>query len=244
MLRSPGTASPFAPPVEDLIDLRGVRAFARRERLGQIEERVPRQIPFPRRPFGESLSCGLVQGEPFGLRGPQDERIDHGIHLRLDDLLPTHQKGTGAWTIYMFSLHVATKWRCGYRQEQRRDGRIGRARGGPSGRNVDIHDKSLHCHMKNLQVRVDEDEIEDLDELAQEMRLSRSEIARSALRECVRRLRMEKALARYLNLEFTLSRAAHYAGVPIRDMADLAAEKGIPFFRISLDELRRGKGRT
>ena len=55
--------------------------------------------------------------------------------------------------------------------------------------------------MKNLQVRLDEDEIEDLDELAQEMRLSRSEIARSALREGVRRLRMEKALGRYLNLE-------------------------------------------
>src|SRR2546422_84709 len=120
MLRSPGTASPFAPPVEDLIDLRGVRAFARRERLGQIEERVPRQIPFPRRPFGESLSCGLLQGEPFGLRGPQDERIDHGIHLRLDDLLPTHRKEKGTWTIYMFSLHVSTRWRCAYRQEQQR----------------------------------------------------------------------------------------------------------------------------
>src|SRR5712692_8992988 len=95
MLRSPGTVSPFAPPVEDLVDLRSVRAFARRERLGQIEERVPRQISFPRRPFGESLSCGLLQGEPFGLRGPQDERIDHGIHLRLDDLLPAHRKRNG-----------------------------------------------------------------------------------------------------------------------------------------------------
>ena len=98
--------------------------------------------------------------------------------------------------------------------------------------------------MKNLQVRVDDEEIEDLDALAEELRLSRSEIARSALREGVRRLRMEKALARYLNLEFTLSRAAHYAGVPIRNMADLAAEKGIPFFRISLDELRRDRERT
>src|SRR2546422_600672 len=125
MLRSPGTASPFAPPVEDLIDLRGVRAFARRERLGQIEERVPRQIPFPRRPFGESLSCGLLQGEPFGLRGPQDERIDHGIHLRLDDLLPTHRKEKGTWTIYMFSLHVSTRWRCAYRQEQQRTRSLG-----------------------------------------------------------------------------------------------------------------------
>jgi len=98
--------------------------------------------------------------------------------------------------------------------------------------------------MRNLQVRVEADEIEDLDELAQEMQLSRSEIARSALREGVRRLRMEKALARYLNLDFTLSRAAQYAGVPIRDMADFAAAKGIPFFRISLDELRRDRERA
>src|SRR2546426_6637231 len=119
MLRSPGTASSFAPLVEDLIDLRGVRAFARRERLGQIEERVPRQIPFPRRPFGEGLSCGLLQGEPFGLRRPQDERIDHGIHLRLDHLLPMHRKGKWTWTIYMFSLHVSTRWdSCPQRQEQ------------------------------------------------------------------------------------------------------------------------------
>jgi predicted HTH domain antitoxin len=98
--------------------------------------------------------------------------------------------------------------------------------------------------MKNLQVRVDEDEIEDLDELAEEMHLSRSELARSALQQGVRRLRMEKALAGYLNMEFTLSRAATYAGVPIREMADLAAAKGIPFFRISLDELRRDRERT
>lgn len=95
--------------------------------------------------------------------------------------------------------------------------------------------------MRNLQVRVDDEEIGDLDELAKEMRLSRSELARSALREGVRRLRMEKAFGRYLNLEFTLSRAASYAGVPIREMADLAAAKGIPFFRISLDELRRDR---
>ncbi len=98
--------------------------------------------------------------------------------------------------------------------------------------------------MKNLQVRVDDEEIEDLDELAKEMRLSRSELARSALREGVRRLRKEKALARYLNLEFTLSRAAAYAGVTIHEMAELAAARGIPFFRYSLEELRRDRERA
>jgi len=98
--------------------------------------------------------------------------------------------------------------------------------------------------VKNLQVRVDDREIGELDDLAEEMRLSRSEIARTALREGVRRLRMEKALGRYLNLEFTLSRAAQHAGVTIREMAQAASDRGIPFFRYSLDELRRDRERA
>ncbi len=98
--------------------------------------------------------------------------------------------------------------------------------------------------MKNLQVRVDDEEIEDLDNLAEEMRLTRSELARSALREGVRKLRMEKSLGRYLNQEFTLSRAARYAGVTIHEMAEHAAARGIPFFRTSLDELRRDRERA
>ncbi|HYV08969.1 MAG TPA: UPF0175 family protein [Thermoplasmata archaeon] len=98
--------------------------------------------------------------------------------------------------------------------------------------------------MRNLQVRVDDDEIDELDELAEEMRLSRSELARSALREGVRKLRMEKALARYLNLEFTLSRAAQYAGVTIQEMAAAARDRGIPYFRYSLEELRRDRDRA
>ncbi len=98
--------------------------------------------------------------------------------------------------------------------------------------------------MKNLQVRVDEEEVGDLDRLADDMRLSRSEVARTALREGVRKLRMERALGRYLNLEFSLSRAASYAGVTIREMAEAASDRGIPFFRYSLDELRRDRERA
>jgi predicted HTH domain antitoxin len=107
-----------------------------------------------------------------------------------------------------------------------------------------IYDISLHCHMKNLQVRVGDDEFEGLDELAEDLKSSRSEVARNALREGVRKLRMEKALGRYLNLEFTLSRAAEYAGVTIREMAEVATERGIPFFRYSLEELRRDRKRA
>src|SRR2546426_9703370 len=106
-----------------------------------------------------------------------------------------------------------------------------------------IHGISLHCHMRNLQVRVADDEVEELDELADDAGLSRSEVARSALREGMRKLRMERALNRYLNLEFTLARAARYAGVTIREIAAAASERGIPFFRYSLDELRRDTDR-
>ena len=98
--------------------------------------------------------------------------------------------------------------------------------------------------MRNLQVRVGEEEIDELDGLAEDLRLSRSEVARSALREGVRKLRMERAIGRYLNLEFTLSRAAQYAGVTIQEMAAVASARGIPFFRYSLEELRRDRDRA
>ncbi len=57
-------------------------------------------------------------------------------------------------------------------------------------------------------------------------------------------MRAERALARYLNFEFTLSRAAQYAGVAIYEMAEAAHARGIPFFRYSLEQLRRDRERT
>jgi len=98
--------------------------------------------------------------------------------------------------------------------------------------------------MKNLQVRVGEDEVSEIDRLADDLNLSRSETARSALREGMRKLQMDRALARYLNLEFTLCRAAQSARVTIHEMARAASEKGIPFFRYSLEELRRDRERA
>ncbi len=55
---------------------------------------------------------------------------------------------------------------------------------------------------------------------------------------------MDRAMARYLNLEYTLSRAAQYAGVMIREIARAAIERGIPFFRYSLEELRKDRERA
>jgi len=92
--------------------------------------------------------------------------------------------------------------------------------------------------MSNLQVRLREAESDELDDLARELRMTRSEVARRALAEGLKKLRMERALVQYVNGKFTLARAAHEAGVTIGEMADVAAERGIPYYRYSPEELR------
>ena len=92
---------------------------------------------------------------------------------------------------------------------------------------------------RNLQVRVEREDLQDLEELAEDLDLVRSEVARKALREGVKRLRVERALARYLDHDFTLARAAEYAGLGIFEMSQVAAERGIPFFRYGPEEMER-----
>ena len=98
--------------------------------------------------------------------------------------------------------------------------------------------------MKNLQVRLDDDLVEDLDELAEDLRLLRSDVARRAIDEGLRRLRMERALEKYLHGKFSLGGAATYAGVSIYEMVDEASRRGIPYFRYSAEELERDAKRA
>ena len=93
--------------------------------------------------------------------------------------------------------------------------------------------------MKNLQIRLDEDLVEEMDELAADLRLLRSDVARRAIDEGLRRLRLERAMEKYLHRKFSLCRAAEYAGVSIVEAADEAAKRGIPFFRYSPRELEQ-----
>ncbi len=98
--------------------------------------------------------------------------------------------------------------------------------------------------MKNIQVRLDDDLVEEIDELAADLRLLRSDVARRAVDEGLRRLRMERALDRYLHGKFSLGGAAAYAGVSIYEMVDEAAKRGIPYFRYSTEELERDAKRA
>jgi len=98
--------------------------------------------------------------------------------------------------------------------------------------------------VKNLQIRKDEHVLEEIDELAADLRLLRSDVARRAVDEGLRRLRMERALEKYLHGKFSLGGAAAYAGVSIYEMVDEAAKRGIPYFRYSPEELERDAKRA
>lgn len=87
--------------------------------------------------------------------------------------------------------------------------------------------------MKNLQIRLPEEEISEIKELIEILHMSKSEVARNALHEGIKVLKLEIAQNRYLRNEFTLCRASEFANVSIQEMADYLGKRGIPFFRYS-----------
>jgi predicted HTH domain antitoxin len=93
--------------------------------------------------------------------------------------------------------------------------------------------------MDNLQVRLPDEDLEALDDLAGLLRTSRSDAARTALDEGIRVLRLRLALDRYAAGDITLARAAEDAGVSLQRIALAARDRGIPYFRHGVQELER-----
>ncbi len=98
--------------------------------------------------------------------------------------------------------------------------------------------------MKSVQLRLPDKELKEMDSLSKEMRLSRSEVARSALHEGLKKLRMEVAVRKYLDEELSLGGAADHAGVTIHEMASFLSKVGVPFFRYAPSELERDAGKA
>jgi len=93
--------------------------------------------------------------------------------------------------------------------------------------------------MENIQIRLPEEEISDMEELIKILHMSKSEVARNALHEGIKSLKLEIALKKYLSNEYTLCRAAEFAGVSVQEMADYLAKKQIPYFKYSEKELEK-----
>ena len=91
--------------------------------------------------------------------------------------------------------------------------------------------------METLQIRIDDEITNDLRELMNLLKISKSEAARNALAEGIKRLKMEIATRKYLNGEFSLGKAAEYSRTSIQEMADYLAEHGVSYFRYDPSEL-------
>ena len=94
-------------------------------------------------------------------------------------------------------------------------------------------------NMESMQVRIDEKNMNALNELAQTLSSSRSEVIRRVIEGGIRELRMKIAMEKYIDDEFSLCRAAEFSGVSIQQMAKYLAQRGIPFFKQSIEETER-----
>ena len=90
--------------------------------------------------------------------------------------------------------------------------------------------------MGSVEVKVGEKELKIMEELSKILHSSSSEVIRMAVEEGVKSLRMRIALEKYVEEEFSLSRAAEFAGVSIQQMARYLAERGVPIFRLGIEE--------
>lgn len=90
--------------------------------------------------------------------------------------------------------------------------------------------------MESAQMVIGKKQITELSEI---LHSSRSDVMELVMWEGVKNLRMKIASEKYVNEEFSLCRAAEFAGVSIQQMARYLAERGISFFRQSIKEVER-----
>ena len=90
--------------------------------------------------------------------------------------------------------------------------------------------------MESLQIRIDDRNMKELNELAKMLSSSRSEVIRRIIEGGIRELRMKIAMEKYIDDEFSLCRAAEFSGVSIQQMAKYLAQRGIPFFKQTIEE--------
>jgi predicted HTH domain antitoxin len=90
--------------------------------------------------------------------------------------------------------------------------------------------------MESVQIRIDEKNMKNLNELAQMLSSSRSEVIRRIIEGGIKELRMKIAMEKYIDEEYSLCRAAEFSNVSIQQMARYLTQRGIPFFKQSIEE--------
>lgn len=92
--------------------------------------------------------------------------------------------------------------------------------------------------MANVQVRLSDKAVRELDNLGKKLGSSRSEVIRRAVERGLSNLKAELALKNYVENRVTLCKAAVSSGLSIREFANYASQKGIPFMRYGEEEAK------
>ena len=89
-----------------------------------------------------------------------------------------------------------------------------------------------------VNIRLERQLLEELDEIAREESVDRTELARRLLHEGLKRERVERAVRRYRKGEVSAARAAEEARISLYEMLDRIHAEGIPY-ELDTDELVR-----
>lgn len=80
---------------------------------------------------------------------------------------------------------------------------------------------------RNVSVRLDEDLVREVDELADMENIDRSQLLRHVFKEGLAQHRHDLAIERYAEGELTVSEAANLAGVAVGRFMDTVVERGV-----------------
>lgn len=92
--------------------------------------------------------------------------------------------------------------------------------------------------MANVQVRIPDKAVREIDILGKKLGSSRSEVIRKAVEKGLSNLKAELALEDYIENRLTLCKASVLSGLSVREFADYASQKGIPFMRYGEEEAK------
>ena len=93
--------------------------------------------------------------------------------------------------------------------------------------------------MATVQVRIDDDENKDLDELAKKLEISKSELLRKIIKRGKKGLLFDVYFEKLTKMEISLSRAAAEAGLSIPEFMEYAKKRGFSYFHYDPEEIER-----
>ena len=93
--------------------------------------------------------------------------------------------------------------------------------------------------MATVQVRIDDEENKNLEDLAKKLSITKSELLRKIIKRGKKGLLFDVYFEKLTKKEISLSRAAAEAGLSIPEFMDYAEKRGYTYFHYDPDELSR-----